>query len=166
MPCSFDIGSSASQEKMDAFGPNGRIHIQVRYLPFVPPDIQAEAMKKLEKERLKANAKNQLRRRATTSTLDMRGVLTVHVHRCINLEVNPSPAAWSQSNRHTVHPSRAGLTRHKLIICICMNCLRASSLHQSQTPVLSKAKHWVCWLECPQAADAGQSTMRAKPITG
>ena len=43
-------------------------------------------MKKLEKERLKNNAKTQLRRRATRSTLDMRGVLTVTVHRCINLE--------------------------------------------------------------------------------
>ena len=77
----------ARQEKLDALGPNGRIHIQVRYLPFVPPEVQEEAMKKLEKERLKANAKTQLRRRATRSTLDMRGVLTVTVHRCINLEV-------------------------------------------------------------------------------
>ena len=78
-------------------GPNGRIHIQVRYLPFVPPEIHAEAMKKLEKERLKANAKAQLRRRATVSTLDMRGVLTVTVHRCINLEVS--------GRRHNMHPT-------------------------------------------------------------
>ena len=80
-----------AQERLESLGPNGMIYIQVRYLPFVPPEIQAEAMKQLEQERLKANAKTQLRRRATRSTLDMRGVLTVNVHRCINLEARFFP---------------------------------------------------------------------------
>ena len=85
-PCRRALSARRTQEKLESLGPNGRIHIEVRYLPFVAPEVQEEAMKKLEKERLKANAKTQLRRRATRSTLDMRGVLTVNVHRCINLE--------------------------------------------------------------------------------
>ncbi len=87
------LPACAAQEKLEELGPNGRVHIEVRYLPFVAPEVQEEAMKKLEKERLKNNAKTQLRRRATKSTMDMRGVLTVTVHRCINLEARACRAS-------------------------------------------------------------------------
>ena len=124
VPSCSEYDAVALQEKLDALGPNGRIHIEVRYLPFVPPDVQAEAMKKLERERLKANAKNQLRRRATTSTLDMRGVLTVNVHRCINLEVwaaacgaaavaveHPAMSqAGSNGSHHSLSPAFGGVS--------------------------------------------------------
>ncbi len=154
----LNTGAGVLQEKMDAMGPNGRIHIQVRYLPFVPPDVQAEAMKKLEKERQKANAKAQLRRRATVSTLDMRGVLTVNVHRCINLEVSKSLKMLSTYTRSSRAVNDAGAATHlhlhanpyrlqSLVIAIdacpdlvcptvCMCCAEVPKLRTQRAPSL------------------------------
>lgn len=58
------------------------------------PEVQEEAAKKLEESRRKAAMMGQLTRKTTRSTLDMRGVLTVTVHRCINLQVG-SRGEWT-----------------------------------------------------------------------
>lgn len=77
-------------------GNNGTIHLEVRYLPFVSQEMQEEAHKKLEESRRKAavaklqpkrNLVPRLTRTMSKKLADMRGVLTVTVHRCLNLEV-------------------------------------------------------------------------------
>lgn len=82
----------AREREHERLGKNGTLHVEVRYLPFVSAAAQEEVALKLEEARRKAIADAQklgrtLTRRVTKSTLDMRGVLTVTVHRCLNLEV-------------------------------------------------------------------------------
>ena len=76
------------QSKADHLGANGTLHLQVRYLPFVSPELQAEAAKKAERSRHKAIARARKTDTAVQPATEMRGVLTVTVHRCLNLEVN------------------------------------------------------------------------------
>ena len=80
------------QSKADGLGANGTLHLQVRYLPFVSPELQAEAAMKAERSRHKAIARARKTDTPMQPATGMRGVLTVTVHRCLNLEVRP--ASW------------------------------------------------------------------------
>ena len=65
-------------------------------MPFVSPEAQVEALDQLEESRRKATIMGRrpsqslgprLSRTISRKLIDMRGVLTVTVHRCLNLEV-------------------------------------------------------------------------------
>ena len=71
-------------------GANGTLHLQARYLPFVSPDLQEAAAKKAEHARHKAILAARLKHTAMQTHPEMRGVLSVTVHRCLNLEVGTS----------------------------------------------------------------------------
>lgn len=78
------------QAELERVGRNGILHLEITYLPFVSPDEQEEAERSLEEKRLKSVMGKELQMTVGSTSQNfskMRGVLTVTVHRCINLEV-------------------------------------------------------------------------------
>ena len=90
--CSHGARQIAKKEKEEKVGKNGTLHVAVRYLPFVSAEEQEEIAKKLEASRRKdailgPRSLSRSLSRKSMRTVDMRGVLSVTVHRCLNLEV-------------------------------------------------------------------------------
>ena len=78
------------QAKVERLGKNGTLYLEGRYLPFVSPELQEDAAKKAEQSRHKAVVGASLAHAPVQPMGEMRGVLTVTVHRCLNLEVSPA----------------------------------------------------------------------------